>query len=81
MCLVCLLSFPLLYIHTSDLLSNIIRGAAYGTIFGSLVNNSLINILKCSKEIPAVHAALYSLPTLYLETYPVTCVTLSNVPH
>ena len=39
MFLVCLVSLPFLAIHTSDLLSNIIRGASSGTIYGSLFNN------------------------------------------
>ena len=64
MCLVCLVVLPLLVIHTEDLLSNIIRGDASGTIYVSLFNNSWINILKCDKKIPAIHAALYSLYVL-----------------
>ena len=77
MCLVCLVSLPLLDIHIEDLLSHIIKGASSGTISGSLFNNSLINILKCDKSIPAVHAALYSLYVLDLETGPLTCVPWS----
>ena len=40
MCLVCLVSLPCLAIQTSDLLPNIIRGASYGTISGSLFKKS-----------------------------------------
>ena len=64
MCLVCLVSLPLLVIHIADLLSKTIRGAFYNTISGYLFNNSLINILKCAKAITLVHAELYSLSTL-----------------
>ena len=42
--------------------------------FWILVNNSLINILKCAKDIPAVHAELYSLSALYWATGPGICV-------
>ena len=64
MCLVCLLSLSLLAIKTADLISKIIRGSSPGTIYGSLFNNSLINILKYAKAITAVHVALYSLSAL-----------------
>ena len=39
MCLVLLISLPFLAIKTANLLSNIIRGAYYRTISGSLFNN------------------------------------------
>ena len=58
MCLVWLVSLPLLAIQTADLLSNIIRGDSSGTISVYLFYNSWINTLKCAKDIPAVHAAL-----------------------
>ena len=61
MCLVWLVSLTFLAIHTLDLLSHIIIGASFGTISGSLFKNSLIDILKCAKSIPTVHAELYSL--------------------
>ena len=57
-CLVCLVSLPLLVIHISDLLSKTIIGASSGTMSVYLFNHSLINILKCAKAIPAVHTAL-----------------------
>ena len=49
MCLVCLVSLPFLAIHTEELLSNIIRGDASGTLSGSLFKYSRIkpwNVLK-----------------------------------
>ena len=49
----------------SIFLSKTIKGDYSGTVSGSLFNNSRINILKCDKSIPAVHAALYSLSVLY----------------
>ena len=39
-CRVCLVSLPFLAVHIADLLSNTITGASYGTISGSLFNNS-----------------------------------------
>ena len=80
MCLVCLLSLPLLEIHIVDLLSNTIRGGYSGTISGSLLNNSWINILKCDRAIPEVHAELYSLSALGWATGLGTCVPWSIVP-
>ena len=80
MCLVLLVSLALLAIHTVDLLSNIIKGAYSGTIYGSLFKNSLINILKCDKAIPIVHAALYSLSAPDKENGPGTYVTRSIFP-
>ena len=59
MCLVCLVSLPFLAMHIADLLSKTIKGASFGTIFGSSFKNSWTKILKCAKAIPAVHAALY----------------------
>ena len=44
--LIFLVSLPLLAIHIADLLSNIIRGACYGTTYGSFLNNPLFRILK-----------------------------------
>ena len=64
MCLVHSASLPFLDIHTADLLSNIIRGGYSGNIYEYLFNDSWINIPKCAKAIPAVHAALCSLPAL-----------------
>ena len=80
MCLLWLVSLPLLEIHTTYLLSNITRRASYGTISGSLFNNSWIYILKCSKDIPAVHASLYSFSALDWSTGTGTCVTWSIGP-
>ena len=77
MCLVGLVSLPLLYMQIADLPSNIMRGACSGTTYGSLFNNLLFIILECARSIPAVHAALYSLSVLYLATVPVTCVQWS----
>ena len=74
MCLVCLVSLPLLATHKEDLLYNIIRGAYSGTISESLLNNSSINMMKCDKAIPKVHAALYSLYALDWSTGSETCV-------
>ena len=64
MYLVKLVSLPFLDLHKADLLSNIIWGAYSGTIYVSVFNNSLINILKCAKAIPDVHSELYSLYAL-----------------
>ena len=77
MCIVWFLSLPILSIHTSYFLSNIIIGSSYGTIYGSLLKNLWINILKCAKAIPEVHAALYSLSALDWATGPGTCVPWS----
>ena len=74
MCRVCLVSLPFLAIQISDLLSNIIRGDSSGTMYGSLLKNSWINIMKCAKAIPTVHAALYSISELDRETGSGTCV-------
>ena len=65
MCLVCLVYLPLLAIHIEYLISNITRGASYGTISGYLFNNLLINTLKRAKSIPVLHSALYSLSAIY----------------
>ena len=81
MCLVCLVSLPLLSIQKTYFLSNIIRGASSVNVSGSLFNNSWINILKCDKYIPEVHATLYSLYAPDWETGPGTCVPWSIVPH
>ena len=78
--IVCLVYLPSLSIHTSDLLSSIIRRGFYGTIYGSLLKNSQSNILKCAKAIPAVHTELYSLSVLDWATGPETCVPCSIVP-
>ena len=80
MCLVCLVSLPLLDIQIADWLSNIIWGASSGTISESLFNTSWINILKCDEDISAVHATLYSLYALDWESGPGTCVTWSIDP-
>ena len=72
--MVCLVSLPFLATHIAYLLSKIIKGASYGTMSGYLFNNSLINVLKCAKAIPAVHDVLYSLSALDLSTGPGTCV-------
>ena len=58
MCLVCLVSLPFLYIHISDFLSNIKRGACYGTTYGYSFISSLFIIMKCDKAIPKVQAVL-----------------------
>ena len=80
MSLVCLLSLPFLAMHIAGLPSKTIKGASYGTMSGSLFNNARINILKCAKAIPAVHAALYSLSELDWVTGPETCVPWSIGP-
>ena len=79
-CLVWLLSLPLLSIQSVDLLSNISRVYYSGTIYGYLFNNSWIDILKCVKSIPTVNSELYSLSTLYWGTGTETCVTWSIGP-
>ena len=63
-CLMSLVSLPILAIHTAEFLTNIIRGASSGNLSGLLFRNSWINNLKCDIAIPAVHAALYSLSSL-----------------
>ena len=80
MCLVYLVSLPFLAMHIADFLSNIIRGACYRTIYGSLFNNSLFIILKCAWSIPVVHSALYSLSPLDWATGPGTYVEWSIGP-
>ena len=79
-CLVCLVSLPFLSIQTADLLSNIVRGASYGTTYESLFKNSWIYILKCAKVIPEVHAALYQISAPDWSTGPVTGVPCSILP-
>ena len=61
MCLVCLVSLPLLAMYIADLLYKTIKVFSSGTMYGSLFNNLWINILKCAKAIPTVYAELYSL--------------------
>ena len=51
MCLVCLVSLPLLSIHTSDLLSNIMRGAYCGNTYVSLSTNLIIIILNFASAV------------------------------
>ena len=79
-CLVCFVSLPFLAMHMADLLSKTIKGASFGTMYGSSLNNSWTNILKYAKAIPAVHAALYSLSALDCATGPGTCVPWSIGP-
>ena len=74
MCLVWLVFLPFLAIQTSDLLSNIIRGGFYVTMSGPLFKKSWINIPKCAKSIPEVHAVLHSLYALDWATGPGTHV-------
>ena len=81
MCLVFLVSLPFLAMHIADLLSKTIKGAYSVTMSGSLFNNSWTNILKCSKLIPAVHAALYSLSALDWATGPETCGPIDHGTH
>ena len=64
---------PFLAIHTADLIYNIIRGACSGTTSVSLFKNSLFRIQKFARVFSKVHATLYSILSLYLETGPVTC--------
>ena len=61
MCMVCLMSWPLLSIHISEFISNIMRGACYGTKSRSLYTRSLFIIIKYASDINAVVSALYSL--------------------
>ena len=75
--LLCLASLPFLSIHITDLLSNIIRGASSVTIFVSLFRNSWLFIPKYDKDIPAVHAALYSIYEFDQENGPGTCVVVN----
>ena len=63
--------------HIADLISNIIRGACYGTTYVSLFNNSLFSIMKCARSIPVVHASFYSLSELCWETGPGTSMQWS----
>ena len=58
MCLACMVSLTLLDIHTSDLISNIMIGACYGTKYGSLFISSVLSILKCYRAITALRDAL-----------------------
>ena len=80
MCLVSLVSLPLLTIHISDLLSNTIREDSSGTMPGSLFKNSWINILKYAKAISIVHVTLYLLYALDWATGTGTCVPWSIGP-
>ena len=81
MCLVCLVSLPLLAMHIADLLFKTMKGDSSVTMSRSFFKkNSWIIILKCDKAIPAVHAALYSLSALDWTTGPVTCVPWSIIP-
>ena len=80
MCMVCLVSLPFLAIQVADLLYKTIKGASYGTIYGLLCSSSWINILKCDKAIPEVHAVLYLLSAMDWETGHGTCVPWSIVP-
>ena len=61
MFLLFLVSLPLLAINTADFISTIIRGACYGTTYGSLFRNSFFSILKCARAIHVVNDALYLL--------------------
>ena len=81
MCLVCLVSLLFLTIHTSDFISNIMRGYCSRTTYLYLLNNSLFRILKCDRDIPAVYAELYSLSVLDLAAGPGTYVKLSIGTH
>ena len=58
MCLVCLVLSTFVAIHSAGCISNIMRGAFSGTIFGSLFRYSLFSTLKFDRSIPTVHAAL-----------------------
>ena len=66
MCLMWLVSLPLLAIKISDLISNIMGVDCSGTASGSLLNNSLFRILKFARDIPALHYALYFISELDL---------------
>ena len=81
MWLIFLVSLPFIAIHITHLLYKTIRGASYGTISGSLFNNSWINTLKFAKAISAVHYSLNSLLALDWSNGPGICVTWSIVPH
>ena len=61
-------------IHTADLISNIMRGACYGTTYVSLFRNSLFSILNYNRASPSVHAELYSISVPYCETVTGTCM-------
>ena len=65
--LVCMVSLTFLDINTAYFISNIMRGACSGTKYGSLFIGSLFRILKCARDIPELHAALYSLSAFYWE--------------
>ena len=71
--LLCLVSLAFLDINAYDLLSNIMRGAFYGTIFISLFTSSLFIIMKCARSIPVVNTELYQPSELYWETGTGTC--------
>ena len=58
----------------ANLLSNITKGACYGTTSACLFKNSLFSTLKCGREINAVYASLYQLIELCLATGTGTCV-------
>ena len=73
-CLVCLISLPFLDIHTSELISNITRGAFSGTTYVFLFISSLFRILKCAKTTSSVHDELYSLLALHCKTGTGSCV-------
>ena len=60
MWLVYLEYLPLLAIHKDDLIYIIVRGAFYGTTYGSLFKNSLFIILKCTIAITEVNDIIYS---------------------
>ena len=74
------MSLPFLATQISGLLSNIMRGACYRTMYVYLFNNSLFIILKFDIAILDVHTAFYSLSSPYLETGPGTCIQLSIGP-
>ena len=58
-CIVCLVSLPLLAVHIADFIFNIMIDDYSGTKSGSVLNNSLFSILKCSRAINPVHAEFY----------------------
>ena len=76
-CLLCLVSLPFLATNKDDLLSNIMRGACYGTTSGSLFRNSIFSILNFSRSINKVHATLYSLSSHDWENGTGICVKWS----
>ena len=73
-CMVCLVSLPLLSRHKDDLLSNIMRGYCSGITSESLFMISFFIILKCARDIPALHDVLYLLSVLDLATGPKICI-------